>query len=271
MQLKNNRRLFLILSIAGFDGSSGAGIQADLKTFSALGCYGMTVLTAIPIQNTMGVKSIYPIPVTCIQEQLQAIFEDSEIDAVKIGMLHRAEVIDAVADILEKYSPIKIVLDPVMMAKNGKELLSQEAIEAMKVRLFPLTTLLTPNLPEASILLQREVGAKSQMELAALDLSGMGLKAVVIKGGHLSEGPCDDCLCVRHPMPKFHWFSFPRIETKNTHGTGCTFSSAAAAYLSKGHDIVEAVGLAKKYLSRCIEEGAKFQIGRGNGPLQHFF
>jgi hydroxymethylpyrimidine/phosphomethylpyrimidine kinase len=258
------------LTIAGFDGSGGAGIQADLKTFSALGCYGMTVLTALPVQNTKGVRSIYSISEKCVEEQLQAILEDIHVDALKMGMMHRSEIIEAVAGTLEKHSLRKIVLDPVMIAKSGDALLTPDAIETMKKRLFPLVTVITPNLPEASSLLQREVSTKLQMEQAAFDLLAMGPEAVVVKGGHLSEGSCDDCLCIRSPSPKIHWFSSPRIKTKNTHGTGCTFSAAITAYFSKGMDILEAVNQAKKYTSRCIEAGEQFEIGHGNGPLHHF-
>lgn len=267
----NQKKHFHALTIAGFDGSGGAGIQADLKTFSALGCYGTTVLTALPVQNTRGVQSIYSISDQCIEEQLKAILEDIEIDAVKIGMLHRPEVIHIVAKILKQYPKLKIVLDPVMMAKNGKAFLTTAAIEMLKEKLFPLVTLLTPNLPEASVLLQRDVSTQAQMEQAALDLMRMGPEAVVIKSGHLAHGLCDDCLCIGHRFPEMYWFSSPRIETKNTHGTGCTFSAAVTAYLSKGMNMIDAVDGAKRYLFRCIEAGADFTIGHGNGPVHHFF
>lgn len=266
----SKKKHFYALTIAGFDGSGGAGIQADIKTFSALGCYGMTVLTALPVQNTMGVQSIYSIPDKCIEEQLKAIFEDIEIDALKIGMLHRPEVIHIVAKALQQYPKLKTVLDPVMIAKSGNSLLTPAAIETLKEKLLPLVTLITPNLPETSVLLQRDVSTKAHMEQAALDLIRMGPKAVVIKGGHLSQGLCDDCLCICNPFPEIYWFSSPRIETKNTHGTGCTFSAAVTAYFSKGVNIIEAVDMAKKYIFRCIEAGADFTVGHGNGPVHHF-
>ncbi len=255
------------LTIAGFDGSGGAGIQADLKTFSALGCYGMTVLTALPVQNTRGVQFIYAIPDSCIEEQLNAILEDIEVDAFKIGMLHRPEVVRIVAKLLAGQP--KIVLDPVMIAKSGDGLLTVEAIETMKELLFPQAALITPNLPETAALLGREVGTKAEMEQAALDLIRMGPKAVVVKGGHLSSETCDDCLCLSGG--EIYWFSAPRIATKNTHGTGCTFSAAATAYLSKGMNVVEAVERAKQYLHGCLEAGAGFTVGRGFGPVHHFF
>lgn len=266
----NKDRHYQALTIAGFDGSGGAGIQADLKTFSALGCYGMTVLTAIPIQNTVGVQSIYGIPDQCIEEQLRAILEDLTVDALKIGMLHRSEVIQMIVKLLEQHPPMKIVLDPVMVAKSGDALLSLDSIETMKEKLFPLVTVMTPNLPEASILLQRPIRTKAEMEKAAFDLTSMKLKAVVIKGGHLSDGLCADCLYIPHASPEMYWFSSPRIETKNTHGTGCTFSAAITAYLSKGMDLIESVNRAKKYISHCIEAGAPFKVGQGNGPVHHF-
>lgn len=258
------------LTIAGFDGSGGAGIQADLKTFSALGCYGMSVLTALPVQNTMGVQSIYDIPDKCIEEQLRAICEDIQPDAIKIGMLHRPEVVQIILKALEKYSQIKVILDPVMLAKSGNRLLTPMTNEAMKEKLFPIATLITPNLPEASILLQREIKTREQMEQAALDLIKVGPKAALIKGGHLIQGPCDDCLCVSDPHPKIYWFSSPRITTKNSHGTGCTLSAAITAYLAKGNPINESVEMAKKYIFECIKAGADFKTGQGNGPVHHF-
>jgi hydroxymethylpyrimidine/phosphomethylpyrimidine kinase len=257
------------LTIAGFDGSGGAGIQADLKTFSSLGCYGMTVLTAIPIQNTLGVKFIYEISTECIEDQLRAILEDITPDAVKIGMLHRAEIICTIAGVLKEYAPMPIVLDPVMVAKSGHQLLANDAIAAMIEEFFPFTTILTPNLAEAGLLLQREINTKEQMETAAVQLQSMGPQAVVVKGGHLLQGDCEDCLCTYDQLPEIHWFSSPKIHTKNTHGTGCTFSAAIAAFLSKKFTIAEAVNRAKKYIFRCIETGSQFEIGHGNGPVNH--
>lgn len=253
-----------ILTIAGFDGSGGAGIQADLKTFAALNCYGLSVLTAIPIQSTSGVKNIYPLSEKCVHEQLQALLEDIQIDAVKIGMLHRKEIVQVVAEFLKSLQ-CPIVIDPVMHAKSGHSLLSDEGIQEMQKSLFPLTTLLTPNLSEASFLLKRKIITKDEMEKAAIDL---GLNAVVIKGGHLMGETCDDCLYVNGEIS---WLKSPRILSKNTHGTGCTFSSAIAAFLAQGNEISEAVSLAKDYLYQTIEAAIPYQIGKGNGPLHHFF
>jgi hydroxymethylpyrimidine/phosphomethylpyrimidine kinase len=261
--------IFKVLSIAGFDGSGGAGIQADLKTFSALGCYGTTALTALPIQNTMGVRSIYDVETICIEEQIKAILDDIPMDAVKIGMLYRKDIIESVATILGHYKSTNVVLDPVMVAKSGHRLLQPEAISSMKQRLFPLTAVLTPNLLEASELLQRDIKDKDQMEKAALDLIQMGPQAVVVKGGHLI-GDCDDCLCLKNSIPEIHWLSTPRILTRNTHGTGCTFSAAIAAFLARGFSIMDSVVHAKDYLTDSIKGGALLKIGHGNGPVHHF-
>lgn len=262
-------RVYKVLSIAGFDGSGGAGIQADLKTFSALGCYGTTVLTALPVQNTVGVRSVYDISTFCIEEQIEAVLEDIQIDAIKIGMLHRPAVIQSIAMILKKYPVPTIVLDPVIFAKSGDRLLQPASLSAMREKLFPITAVLTPNLFEASELLGRTISTKSQMEQAAWDLMEWGFQAVIVKGGHL-EGPCEDCLCLNTPGPTIHWLSAPRIQTHNTHGTGCTFSAAIAAFLAKGFSILEAVNRAKCYLTQAIKAGASLQIGRGNGPVHHF-
>lgn len=264
-----DNQLYKVLTIAGFDGSGGAGIQADLKTFSALGCYGTTALTAIPVQNTMGVRSIYDIATVCLEEQIKAILDDMTMNAIKIGMLYRQDIIESVANILGHYNAINIVLDPVMVAKSGDRLLLPNAIATMKERLFPMTTVLTPNLLEASELLEREILDKAQMEKAALDLIQMGPKAVVVKGGHL-KGNCDDCLCLKNPNIEVHWLPSPRIQTRNTHGTGCTFSAAIAAFLARGFTIFDAVIQAKHYLTQSIEAGAHIKIGRGNGPVHHF-
>lgn len=216
----SHQQLYKVLTIAGFDGSGGAGIQADLKTFSALGCYATTALTALPVQNTTGVKSVYEIETLCLEEQIRAILEDISLDAIKIGMLHRQEIIECVTTLLKHYHARNIVLDPVMVAKSGDRLLKPEAIEALKKLLLPLTTVLTPNLLEASELLGREIHNKSQMEKGAIEIAQKGPQAVVLKGGHLN-GDCDDCLCLKTGSQiEIHWFTTPRIPTGNTHGTG---------------------------------------------------
>lgn len=264
-----NNRFYTVLTIAGFDGSGGAGIQADLKTFSALGCYGMTALTALPVQNTVGVRSIYEIATLCVEEQIRAIFDDIHVDAVKIGMLHNQSIIESVAKILCHYKAINIVLDPVMVAKSGDRLLLPNAINTMKEYLFPITTVLTPNILEASELLGREIRTQVEIEKAALELIEMGSQSVVIKGGHLS-GDCNDCLALKSLKSDMHWLYNQRIHTRNTHGTGCTFSAAIASFLAKGFNVLDSVTQAKRYLTKSIEAGANIKLGRGNGPVHHF-
>jgi hydroxymethylpyrimidine/phosphomethylpyrimidine kinase len=257
------------LSIAGSDCSGGAGIQADLKTFSALGCYGMTVITALTAQNTMGVQAIQEIPAKFIAEQLDSIFSDINVDAIKIGMLHSTEVIKTVANKLTaQITPI--VLDPVMVSKNDSLLLQPSAIKSLRDNLFPLATLITPNLPEAETLLQQTINDQQTMESAAKQLSMFGPHAVLIKGGHLDNAQeSADCLYIKD-QNKFYWFTAERIKTKNTHGTGCTLSAAITAFLSKGHNLVAAVSAAKEYISGAISAGSEYQLGKSQGPVQHF-
>lgn len=264
----NKKRYKRALSIAGFDGSGGAGIQADLKTFSALGCYGMTVLTALPVQNTRGVKSIYELPVRCIEEQIHSIFEDIGVDVVKLGMLHRCEIIEAVARGLKDYLPLTIVVDPVMVAKSGDRLLVEDAISAFKELILPITTVLTPNLPEAEDLLKKKIISEIDMENAAKELTFMGPDAVILKGGHREGKLSEDCLWFDGFI---HWFKSERINTVNTHGTGCTFSAAIAAILAQGKSIPKAVEGAKQYLFAALKSGADYNIGYGNGPVNHFY
>ena len=230
----------------------------------------MTVLTSLPVQNTVEVKAIYDISKQCIEDQLKAIFDDIHIDAIKIGMLHRTDIIETVSKILSHYNAKNIILDPVMVAKSGDRLLLPCAITAMKEQLFPIATIITPNLLEASEILNQEILTKEDMEKATLHLIDMGPKAVIVKGGHLN-GNCDDCLCFKNPEKTIHWFSQPRIPTKNTHGTGCTFSAAIASYIAQGFSILDSVGYAKRYLTQAIEAGAHLKIGHGHGPVHHFY
>jgi len=252
------------LSIAGFDGSGGAGIQADLKTFSALGCYGITVLTALPVQNTCGVKKCYDIPVQSIEEQLQTIFEDIMPDSIKIGMLFSSEIIDIIANFIKIHAKdIPIVLDPVMIAKGGDPLLLPNAINTMKQKLIPLTTILTPNLPEAYTL----VGQDDDVEQLAKRLLQLGATAILVKGGH-SQGNESNDLFYSETVKKM--LRSARIKTNNTHGTGCTLSAAIAAFLAQGYSNLEACCLAKDYLYDCILAAKNTSVGRGNGPVNHF-
>jgi hydroxymethylpyrimidine/phosphomethylpyrimidine kinase len=254
------------LSIAGFDGSGGAGLQADLKTFSALGCYGMTVLTALPVQNTMGVRSCYEIPLQAIQQQLEAVFDDIVPDSIKIGMLFKQDIVELVANFLkERAIHIPIVLDPVMVAKSGDYLLLPEAINALKTHIIPLTTIITPNLPEAEAL----TNTTGDMQTLAKQLLDLGSQAVLLKGGHQTGQESNDIYLDQNGQ--MLWLSSPRIDSKNTHGTGCTLSAAIASYLALGKPLIEACGLAKHYLSGALKAAQYNSVGHGHGPVHHFY
>lgn len=254
------------LSIAGFDGSGGAGIQADLKTFSALGCYGMTVLTALPVQNTQGVRNCYPLPISCIEEQLTCIFDDITPDCIKIGMLFSESVINTVTNFLiNNKINIPIILDPVMIAKSGDALLLPEAIHALKQQLIPLCTIITPNIPEAETL----VGSHESYDLMAEALLALGPKAVLLKGGHLESNTSDDLFIDNRGLKQ--WLSADRIKSNNTHGTGCTLSAAICAFMAKGYSQVEACQCAKEYLTGAIKASVEQSIGKGHGPVHHFY
>lgn len=263
----SQKQYFKVLTIAGSDSGGGAGIQADLKTFSALGCYGMSAITALTAQNTMGVKSIYHVDSNFIKDQLECVLEDIGVDAVKIGMLYTPEIVRTVAEILGKYKVQNIVIDPVMFAKSGDRLLKHESIDALKEKLFPIAEIITPNLPEASALLGRAISEKAQMRQVAEDLLKLGPKFILIKGGHLLTSESSDLL-LAHDMCV--WFEQSRIETVNTHGTGCTLSSAIAAHLAQGIEIERSVKLAKQYLTDALEKGRGYKIGNGHGPVHHF-
>jgi len=254
------------LSIAGFDGSGGAGIQADLKTFSAFGCYGMTVLTALPIQNTCGVRACYPIPLSSIQEQLEAIFDDIRPDSIKLGMLFSADIIELVADFLEQHaSGIPIVLDPVMVAKSGDPLLQPAAMQSLKTRLIPLATVITPNLPEAYEL----VGPEDDMIVLADKLLQLGSQALLLKGGHSEGAQSNDYFIERGGQGL--WLEAERIDSTNTHGTGCTLSAAIASCLGMGIVLPASCQIAKHYLLEAIRASKDQHIGKGHGPVHHFY
>ncbi len=258
-----------VLTIAGSDGSGGAGIQADLKTFAALECYGLSVITTLTIQNTMGVHAIYPLAKKCVIEQFEAIAADMEIHAIKIGMLGSAEIIKAVAALLKKLNgAAPIILDTILRASNGAELLSVNAIDVMKSELFPLASLITPNLPETAILtgVQNYPSTANEIEKSARKLLETGAHAVLIKGGHGEGEMCRDCLLLNNT---FTWRSSKKIHTNNTHGTGCTLSSAIAAFMAKGDATEVAVSKAKRYLNEAMKAGKRYKIGMGNGPLHH--
>lgn len=262
---------YKVLSIAGFDGSGGAGIQADLKTFAAFGCYGMSVLTALPIQNTCGVRSCYNIPLQAIEDQLHAIFDDIIPDSIKIGMLFNSEIIELIASFLKsKADNIPIVLDPVTLAKSGDALLLPEAVDALTTSLMPLATLITPNIPEAYTFTGINARDRDHMVTVAKRLLDFGPQYVLLKGGHLQcSTESDDFLSGRDGNTR--WFTSPRIASKNTHGTGCTLSAAIAACLAQKMDIVTACHYAKNYLFHAIEAAQDESIGKGNGPVHHFY
>lgn len=257
------------LTIAGSDSGGGAGIQADLKTFSALGCYGMSAITAITAQNTCAVTAIHPVPPAMVGAQIKAVLDDIGVDAIKIGMLNTPEVIREVAHQLADSNCPNIVLDPVMVAKSGDKLLQDAAIAALRQELVPLATIITPNIPEAEVLAGCPIKNRGQMEVAGHQLLGLGCRAVLIKGGHFSGSTSPDCL-VRVDQPTI-WLEGERLATPNTHGTGCTLSSAIAALLANGHDLATAVSKAKEYLRQALIAGAEYRLGRGHGPVKHFY
>lgn len=254
-----------ILTIAGSDSGGGAGIQADLKTFAALGTYGMSVITAVTAQNTQGVHHVEEMSREIVKVQLDAVFSDIRVDAVKIGMVSSPEIICQIAASLREWEAHNIVVDPVMAAKSGYSLLKSEAIEALKNELFPLAAVVTPNLSEAEVLVGKKVTNEDDMEEAAKQIYALGMQSVLIKGGHL-VGDAVDLLFDGNKLTRF---TSPRIKNKNTHGTGCTLSSAIAAHLALGVDLIKAVSQAKSYLTGAIEHG--ISLGQGIGPVNHFY
>jgi len=254
-----------VLTIAGSDSSGGAGIQADLKTFTAFGVFGMSVITALTAQNTLGVQGIYDIPEGFIKKQLDSIFTDMGASAVKIGMLSSIKTIHTVAEKMREYEVRNIILDPVMVAKSGDLLLEKNAVDALTVELFPLALIVTPNLPEAKVLTGIEVTDVTTMETAAEHILRLGPQNVLIKGGHLSGKAVD----VFFDGKKFTRFESAHIETQNTHGTGCTLSSAIAAGIALGKPLIEAVSNAKEYITEAIRYS--LSIGKGYGPLNHMY
>lgn len=257
------------LTIAGSDSGGGAGIQADLKTFQELGVYGMSAITAITAQNTLGVQNVYPLPVEAIVEQMDAIGEDIGTDAVKTGMLFSAELIEAVAAKIKQWKWTQLVVDPVMIAKGGAKLLQDEAVDAVKKHLLPLAALVTPNLPEAEVLTGMDLSTNEARKDAAKKLHEMGARNVMIKGGHASDASAPDVVVdLLYDGETFVEFSGRRIDTKNTHGTGCTFSAAIAAGLAKGESMEEAVRTAKAFIQAAIEHS--IDVGHGHGPTNHW-
>lgn len=264
------KRYPIVLSIAGSDCSGGAGIQADLKAISALGGYAATAITAITVQNTVGVRAIHPIPPTFVRGQIEAVMEDLHPDAVKIGMISEVEIARTITQCLHKYQPKHIVFDPVMVSTSGHKLIADEAIEVLKQELMPLASLITPNLSEAEVLTGTSIHEISQMEVAARELLQWGSQAVLLKGGHLEDKQMCDVLQMAteaHP----YLFCSEKIESVNTHGTGCTLSSAIATLLALGRPMPQAVEQAKAYVTGGIQAGKDVQTGQGHGPLNHFY
>jgi hydroxymethylpyrimidine/phosphomethylpyrimidine kinase len=257
-----------VLSIAGSDPTGGAGIQADLKTFAALRCHGLSAITALTVQNTQGVRELLPVAPDFVAAQIEALFADCAISAVKIGMTASTPIIERVAEVLARHARIPVVLDPVLAASSGDALAVDDIAESLVMRLAPLTTLVTPNLMEAARLAKTgSPESLADMQDVARRLHRRGFAAVLIKGGHRAAASCDDVL---YDGESFRVFSAPRIATKNTHGTGCTLASAIAAFLAQGHDLAAAVEAGKSYLQGALETADALCVGKGPGPLHHF-
>lgn len=256
-----------VLAIAGSDSGGGAGLQADLKTCSALGCFCATAVTAITAQNTRGVLNIHPLPASLVKDQIEAVLTDLGANALKIGMLFTIQTIETVSILLKKHHHLPVILDPVMVAKGGASLLPSQALEAF-TSLLPQVLLVTPNLEEASLLLGRRVAERNDMPQAARDLIALGARNVLLKGGHLAS-PGSDCLATQDHA--IHWFEREPIKTINTHGTGCTLSAAIAACMARGYSLIDAIGRAKAFLHDALIAGASFRLGSGHGPLHPFY
>ncbi|WP_026705058.1 bifunctional hydroxymethylpyrimidine kinase/phosphomethylpyrimidine kinase [Flavobacterium soli] len=258
-----------VLAIAGFDGSGGAGLQADIKTISALGCFATSVLTALPVQNTQGVRTIYPIPYSAVQEQIEAIMDDIVPDAIKIGMVHTAELVTTIANTLKQYPQVPIVFDPVMVATSGHKLIEDCTINAIIETLFPIAALITPNMDEAAILANMEIKTLTDMHIAGAKILQLGCKAVLLKGGHLDGKLITSLYFLQEGTVTA--FEYEKFETNNTHGSGCTLSSAIAGYIAQGKNLADAIKLGQDYVHQAIYHGKDVLIGKGNGPLNHFF
>ena len=260
----------IVLTIAGSDSGGGAGIQADIKAISATGSYACSVITAITAQNTLGVSAIFPIPLEHVEKQLDAVFTDLNVVAVKVGMLADCDIIKIVAAKIKQYQPAFLVVDPVMVATSGDLLLQTSAINTLKSELLPLADLITPNLPEGAALINCEVpDNEDSMATMITGLRQLGATGVLLKGGHLEQDENSNDLLIL--SEQVHHFAAKRINTRNTHGTGCTLSSAIASYLAQGHELLEAVRLGKQYISQAIAHADELTVGKGHGPVNHFF
>jgi hydroxymethylpyrimidine/phosphomethylpyrimidine kinase len=269
MTIERVRQYPRVLSIAGSDSGGGAGIQADLKTFSALGCFGMTAITALTAQNTCGVRAIHGVPPEMLRDQIDAVLEDIGVDAVKVGMLHSPEIVLTVAQAIDRHHLAQVVFDPVMVATSGAKLINDPAIAVLVAEMFPRVALITPNLDEAGLLVGRTLSSPQDMLQAAQELMRQGARAVLLKGGHLAGDLVMDLLLQRECAPL--WLQGPRIPTANTHGTGCTLSSAIAAHLALGATLAEAAQQGRIFVRGALLAGATVKTGQGSGPLNHGF
>lgn len=259
-----------VLSIAGSDSGGGAGIQADIKTISSLECIATTAITAITSQNTIGIQGIYPVDPVFVEMQIESILSDIGTDAVKIGMLHSKELIRTISLVLKKYDVCNIVIDPVISSTSGSELLKNDSLDDLIKYLMPISALITPNKKEAEEILKLSICEKSDYEFACEEFVRLGASNVLIKGGDEGGDYSVDCLYIGETR-EFLWPKAKRIESKNTHGTGCTLSSAIASFLAKGYDIKTSVLKGKNYITKAIEGSRDYNIGRGHGPVKHFF
>ena len=257
------------LTIAGSDPSGGAGIQADIKTMSALGCYAASAITAVVDENTCSVTGVMPVPPAFVKGQIKSVMDDIEPDAIKIGMVYSQELVEVIAETLSRYSVRNIVIDPVMVATSGDALSNGLIAQAITETLAPMGRLITPNIPEAEVLLGEKINADN-MESAAKELAAKTKTSVLLKAGHLEENVLTDILYNAESGETLR-LSSPKVDTRNTHGTGCTLSSAVASFLAHGHGLNDAVGLAKEYISNAIKAGAEYNIGHGHGPVHHFY
>jgi hydroxymethylpyrimidine/phosphomethylpyrimidine kinase len=267
--MTTNYKYPILLTIAGSDSGGGAGIQADLKTFSALGCFGTSAITAVTVQNTLGVSGVYAIPPKIVEQQIRAVLDDMDPLAIKIGMIPAAEHATVIAAVLKEYPHIPVILDPVMVASSGYQLMEDTTIDILKNELFARALLVTPNLDEARLITGIDIDTVEDMEVAAAYFMMQGCRAVLIKGGHLKGDTLCDVYLDKNGVTRRFESAF--IDSNNTHGTGCTLSSAIAAFLALGDDLLVAIGKAKAYVCQAIEYGKDVQTGRGHGPLNHFF
>ena len=261
-------RYIATLTIAGSDSCGGAGVQADIKTMSALGCYAASVITAVTVQNTLGVTAVHAVPPDIVAGQIRAVMDDIKPRAVKVGMVNDIDTINAIADTLAEYDIENLVVDPVMVATSGAQLMQDDAVEVFTKKLMPLATLLTPNVPEAEVLSGVTISNKTSMDNAARIIQNKGCKALLIKGGHI-EGRKIDRLYSGNEL--ISELEAANVDTRNTHGTGCTLSSAITSYLAIGYPIDKAIAAAKEWLTQALIAGAKVEIGSGHGPVNHFY